>query len=153
MNIDIATYGTILVPFLNEKLPSEIRVILSRNFQNDIWQLDDMLKNLKREARAKERSLSIGTLSELEPEKRDRNYTTSAFLNTSLERKCPFCNLSNHPASKCLKVTNMAARKQILRQKGMCFICFNSDHLAKMCKSCYKCRSATVSTTYKYMCF
>ena len=73
-------------------------------------------------------------------EKCDRNYTTSAFLNSSLEKKCPFCNLSNHPASKCLKVTNMAARKQVLRQKRMCFICFNSDHLAKMCKSSYKCR-------------
>ena len=34
----------------------------------------------------------------------------------------------------------MAARKQILRQKGLCFICFNSEHLAKMCKSSYKCR-------------
>ena len=44
MNIDIATYGAILVPFLNGKLPSEIREILSRNFQNDIWQLNDMLK-------------------------------------------------------------------------------------------------------------
>ena len=132
LNIDIATYGAILVPFLNGKLPSEIRVILSRNFQNDIWQLDDMLKILKREVEAKERSFSIGTSSEFEPEKRDRNYTTSAFLNSSLERKCPFSNLSNHPALKCLKVTDMTARKQILRQKGMCFICFNSDHLTKM---------------------
>ena len=35
----------------------------------------------------------------------------------------------------------MAARKQILRQKGMCFICFNLDHLAKMCKPSYKCRN------------
>ena len=139
MNIDIATYGGILVPFLNGKLPSEIRVILSRNFQNDIWQLDDMLKILKREVKAKERSFSIGTSSEFESEKCDKNYTKSAFLNNSLERKCPFCNLNNHPASKCLKVTNMAARKQILRQKGMCLICFNSDHLAKMCQSSYKC--------------
>ena len=32
LNIDIATYGAILVPFLNGKLPSENRVILSRNF-------------------------------------------------------------------------------------------------------------------------
>ena len=132
LNIDIATYGAILVPFLNGKLPSEIRVILSRNFQNDIWQLDDMLKILKREVEAKERSFSIGTSSEFEPEERDRNYTTSAYLNSSLE--------NNHPASKCLKVTNMAAGKQILHQKGMCFICFNSDHLPKMCKSSYKCR-------------
>ena len=93
-----------------------------------------MLKILKREIEAKERSFSIGTSSEFEPEKRDRKYTTSAFLNISLERKCPFCNLSNHPASKCLKVTNMAASKQVLHQKGLCFICFNSEHLAKMCK-------------------
>ena len=33
----------------------------------------------------------------------------------------------------------MAARKQVLRHKGLCFICFNSEHLAKMCKSSYKC--------------
>ena len=60
LNIDIATYGTILVPLLNGMLPSEIRVILSRNFQKDIWQLDDMLKILKREVEAKERTFSIG---------------------------------------------------------------------------------------------
>ena len=111
MNIDIIdTYGSILVPFLNGK-----RVILSRDFQNNIWQLDGVLKILKREVEAKERSFSIGTSSEFEPEKRDRNYTTSTFLNNSFETKKPFGNLSNHPASKCLKVINMAARKQILR--------------------------------------
>ena len=60
-------------------------MILSRNFQNDIWQLDDMLKILKREVEAKERSLSIGTSSEFEPEKRDRHYATSTFLISSLE--------------------------------------------------------------------
>ena len=38
----------------------------------------------------------------------------------------------------------MAARKQIFRQKGICFICFNSDHLAKMRKSSYKCRKCNV---------
>ena len=43
LNIDIVTYGAILVPFLNGKLPPKIKVILSRNFQNDIWQLDGML--------------------------------------------------------------------------------------------------------------
>ena len=107
MNIDSATYEPILVPFLNGKLPSEITGILSRNFQNDNWQLDDMLKISKREIEAKKRSISIGTSSEFEPEKRDRNYTTSDFLNSSLARKYPFCNFSNYPASKCLKVTNM----------------------------------------------
>ena len=54
MNVDIATYGAIFVLFLNGKLPSEIREILSRNFQNDIWQLNDMLKILKGWSRQKD---------------------------------------------------------------------------------------------------
>ena len=98
LNIDIITYGAILVPFLTGKLHSETIVVLSRNFQNDFWQLDGLLKILKRKDEAEQRSFSIGTSFEFEQEKRDRNYTTSAFLNTSLERKCPFYNLSNHPA-------------------------------------------------------
>ena len=73
LDIDITTYGAILVLFLNGKLPSEIRMILSRKFQNDIWQLDDMRKILIREVKAKKRSFSTGILSEFEPEKRDRN--------------------------------------------------------------------------------
>ena len=44
LDIDIATYGAILVSFLNGKLPLEIRVILARNFQNDISQLYGVLK-------------------------------------------------------------------------------------------------------------
>ena len=59
-NIDIVTKGAILVPFLNGKLHSKIRVILSGNFQNDIWQLDDILKILKRKVEANEKACLIG---------------------------------------------------------------------------------------------
>ena len=48
LKTDIATYGAILVSFLNEKLPSEIKVILFQNFQNDILQLSNVLKILKK---------------------------------------------------------------------------------------------------------
>ena len=33
----------------------------------------------------------------------------------------------------------MAVWKQVLRPKGLFFICFNLDHLAKNCKSSYRC--------------
>ena len=49
LNISTATCGAIIVPFLNGKLPSDIRLILFRKFQNDDWQDDDILKLLKRE--------------------------------------------------------------------------------------------------------
>ena len=44
LNICITRYGSLLVPLLNEQLPSELCVILSRKFENNIRRLGDMLK-------------------------------------------------------------------------------------------------------------
>ena len=43
-------------------------------------------------------------------------------------------------SSKCLKITEPASRKKILRQKGLCCICFSKEHLASSCKLHYICR-------------
>ena len=134
--IDITTYGSILVPLLNNKLPSELRVVFSRKCENDIWSIYDMLKCLKTGVEAKEWSMFIGTSSELEKENKDRKYTTSSFLNNAQGKWCHFCELSNHVASKCLKVTNAASRKQSLHRKGLC--CMFSYNLASSCNSKYK---------------
>ena len=48
------------------------------------------------------------------------------------ERESPCCRLNNHPASNFLKVTNMAARKQVLHQKD----CISLVLIQTM----YKCR-------------
>ena len=122
LDINITTYGSLLVPLLNDKLPSELHVILSRKFEYDIWRLDEMLKCLKTEVEAKERSTFIGTSSELEKENKDRKYTTSSFLNNAQGKRCPFCELSKHAGSKCLKVRNAASRKQTLHRKELCFM-------------------------------
>ena len=42
--------------------------------------------------------------------------------------------------SKCLKITEPASRKKILRRKGLCFICFSKEHLASHCKLHHICR-------------
>lgn len=83
LSLDINSSGALLVLSLNRKLPSEIKVILSQNFQNNIWHLDGMLKTLKREVGAKERSFSTGTSYESDLEKCERNYVTLAFLNNT----------------------------------------------------------------------
>ena len=84
-----------------------------------------MLKSLKPEVEAKELSLFIGTYSELEKENKGRRYTTPSFLNNAKGKRCPFCELGNHVASKCLKFTNAASRKHTLCRKGLCFIFLN----------------------------
>ena len=113
-------YGSLLALLPNDKLTSELHNTLSRKFENDKWGLDDILKCLKTEAVAKERSMFIGTSSE--SEKEDRKYTTSSFLNNAQGTRYPLCELSNHVASKGLKVTNAASRKQTLRRSGLCFM-------------------------------
>ena len=142
LDIEITTYGSLVVPVLNDKSVLELRVILSRKFENDVWRLDDVLKCLKTEVEAKEGSIFIGTSSELQKVNNERKYTTSSSLNNAQGKRCSFCELTNHVASKCLKFTNAASRKATLRRKRLCFICFESDHLTSSCNSkhiCHKC--------------
>ena len=42
---------------MNEKLPNDMRERIARKVDNSVWSLDDMLNFLKREQKAKERSL------------------------------------------------------------------------------------------------
>ena len=53
------TYGSLLFPLLNEKLSPDLRLRLSRNFENEVWILGNMLEMLKLEVEAKERFLTI----------------------------------------------------------------------------------------------
>ena len=61
LNVETSTYGSLLVSLLTEKLPNDLRIRLSRKFENGIWNLNEMLDFLKLEVEAKERSAAIGT--------------------------------------------------------------------------------------------
>ena len=50
-----STYGSLLVPILNDRIPDELRVIISRKFGNDPWTLDKMFIYLSEEILANER--------------------------------------------------------------------------------------------------
>ena len=61
LKVDTDSYGSLLVPLINEKLPTDIRVILARKFNSQVWDLNEMIEVLKLEIEAKERSLSVST--------------------------------------------------------------------------------------------
>lgn len=119
------------MPLLSGKLPGDLKVIFARKFENNVWNLNEMLKFLKTEIQAKELSVSVSAGNyEKDLKKNDNKFTTSALFsqNRSLSKNkgtCEFCNLKNHTSSKCLKITEPLARKNIVRQKGLCFICFS----------------------------
>ena len=55
LNVNTNSYGSLLVPLLNEKIPNDIRIILARKFKEEIWTLDEMLEIILQELAAKER--------------------------------------------------------------------------------------------------
>ena len=52
----------LLVPLINEKLPTEMRRLVAQKFGNELWDLSKMLHVLKHEMEAKEQSVSVGDL-------------------------------------------------------------------------------------------
>ena len=61
LKVETNSYGQLLVPLLNEKLPNDLRLRIASEFGNDVWLLDDMLGILKKEVESKERSILVGT--------------------------------------------------------------------------------------------
>ena len=54
LEVDSSSYGNLPVSLINAKLPNELRIL------NEVWLLSDLLKHLKIEIEAKERSISLG---------------------------------------------------------------------------------------------
>ena len=59
LKVDTNSYGSLLVPLINEKLPTDIRVIIPRKFKSEVWDLNEMTEVLKLEIEAKKLSLSV----------------------------------------------------------------------------------------------
>ena len=60
LRIDSEQYGSLLVPVMLNKLPSEFQLMISRKFDKNMWDFDAFLEAFRVELEAKERCLSIG---------------------------------------------------------------------------------------------
>ncbi len=67
-------------------------------------------------------------------------YYSSTSANASVI--CAYCD-KNHFLALCTTITDVTARKEILRKTGRCFVCLRKNHLSHECRSrfsCKKCR-------------
>ena len=102
------------------KLPQELRLIISREIQHDKWEIEQIMEIIEREVDARERASSLVT--------RPRSSTielptaTSLVSSDSCTSRCCYCKHS-HPSTSCRAVTNVAQWKQILNKSGRCFVC------------------------------
>ena len=132
------TYGKLLVHLLIEKIPHSLRLVISREFDDEVWDLENMLKYFKKELFAKERCASLVNEKPYNPNKRNEN-TMPAFLSGQQKLCCVYCQGEHFP-TKCDKVIDVNACKEILKNSSCCYLCLKAGHVSKKCRKNYICR-------------
>ena len=115
-----------LIPIFMEKLPDELKLIVSRRHKDD-WALNSVLRAVKSKVEACERSGIQPTIEKTPPRRPtfhtgSNNATASTLLSGAGKFSCLFCR-GNHRGSECHVVMNIEERKGILKKQGRCFIC------------------------------
>ncbi len=132
------SYGSLLSSVLLNKLPQELRLIVSRKITDEEWNLDALLKVVGQEVEARERTLA----SSSQPGKSSKidrgQHTAAALMSGSSNPSCCYCR-QLHSSSTCKVVTQTEARKQILRRSGRCFNCLRRGHIGRECRSAGRC--------------
>ena len=123
---------------------------------SDKYNLDVLLRAFDSEIEARERCELIGNnLSEpaVTPVKsnvgrfikaRSGPYTASALVTQSGEKSvsCTYCR-QRHPSARCTTITDIVARRNLLKQQGHCFLCLRRSHLARNCPSSSTCHDCS----------
>lgn len=141
LKVPAQTYGGLLTSVLVNKLPNELRLIVTREMTGETWDLERLLRIIEQEIAARERAFLPASQGN---NRKPRIPTASALFasNTwSSDNKavCVYCD-KDHVSSSCTTVTDIATRKEVLRKSGRCYVCLKRHHLSRDCRSTYNCR-------------
>ena len=134
LGVTAEQYGSMLIPVVMSKLPTEIRVQIARLTSSEVWSIREMLELIRKEVEAREASEHVKLNNEKKtaqgyPSNTNRNLsskpsTASAlFLRSSnrpTEMSCVYCKTLHYSAA-CDKVTDVNERKNLLRLDRRCF--------------------------------
>ena len=142
LGVSAESYGGLLVSLLVNKLPPEIRLIVTRMSATGTWNLIDVMSILEQEVDARECASASSML--LPPHRPQTRLPTGATLFTNNpasnnEPSCVYCG-QRHTSNSCTTITEVGARKDVLRKAGRCYVCLRKNHLSKECRSNQNCR-------------
>ena len=60
LEVDVTTYGSLLIAIIFDRIPDELRIKISLEFGDEEWKLDKSMELFKSELEARERSSAIG---------------------------------------------------------------------------------------------
>ena len=138
LGISSDSYGSLLASVLLNRLPPELRVMVTREITDEEWNLAKVMEIFQKELDARERA-AVSTTSTFQGKKPVKDVpTASSLLTGDSTINCCFCGQS-HTSEVCAKVTDVGHRKQILIKAGRCFLCLWKHHLSKNCRSSMRC--------------
>ena len=141
MGIDTAQYGSLFIPVVMSKLPSEIRLRVARENNEGVWELSQLMETICVEVKAREASESTKVTMgrSLPPASGGLADTTASSLVVGNHNiQCVYCK-QNHFSASCNSVKGAQDRKAVLKE-GRYFVCLKTNHRAQNCDSSKKCQ-------------
>ena len=90
LGVPFNTYGKLLVHLLIEKIPHSLRLVTSSEFDDKVWDLENMLKYFKKELFAEGHCASLVNEKPYNLNKCNEN-TMSTFLSGQQKLCCFYC--------------------------------------------------------------
>ena len=140
LGVSSDSYGTLLASVLVNKLPTEIRLIVSRKVDEDSWNLDAMLGVVGEELTARERAAITPTRTKKFQAREQATAATLLAGNSSNGPTCCYCSQA-HTSSSCSTVKSAEDRRRILQRVGRCYVCLRKGHISRNCRSSMKCKN------------
>ena len=141
LGIDSESYGQLLSSILMNKLPTEMRLIISRELGGGKWNVDEMMRLINHEIEAREQ-LTTSSHIQKHPVKGTPPTSSSFFNHSEQSSHCVYCGQA-HLSSSCTVVTEVSAKREVLHRSGRCYICLKKHHISRDCHSkanCGNCR-------------
>ena len=131
---------------LMDKLGPVKEALATKDDDGEEWDLEQLVENLRRYIDRHPLPAERGQVNNIVPFRRRLSESRQEWkgkerillacaAQKNQRNACVYCERNNHRSSDCLKVLDIAQRKNILRSKNMCFICTNTGHVAAKCKS------------------
>ena len=155
LGIESKNYGSLLAPIILERLPHQLKLIISQNLKSEIWDLDKILLLINEELRARVNCIipnnNFNSISNDEKQGGKNNLSyfesptsgSALYSNQTHQNKCVFYR-GNHWSDKCKVISEPEARKEYLRKGNRCFLCLNQSYISRnysKTKTCHYCKS------------
>jgi hypothetical protein len=141
LGVSADQYGSLLIPIILDKLPSEIKLQVARKATGEIWEINELLMTIQAEVEAREASdaSKVHNASSSSSKTQRPAGTTNALFSNDGKIRCVYCQ-GEHYSASCQTIVNAKDRKDALKKAGRCFICLNPNHMSRDCKSTRNCR-------------